>query len=239
MSSPRVWPVALSAGLGILILVGLGVWQLQRLAWKTALIASIEAKAAAEPVSLSEARERESAGEDIEFLKVSDTLTLNHATTLYMLATHDGQPAWRVIAPAISATGVAVLVDRGLVPEDLRDPTKRAASDPPGPLTLTGQIRKPAAGRGGFTPDNDPAGNIWYWWDVPSMLTAAGIDTNSPHAPFVLHLTPQEAQTSWPRPQTLDANLRNNHLGYALTWFGLAAVLAIVAGMFIRGRRNA
>jgi cytochrome oxidase assembly protein ShyY1 len=69
------------------------------------------------------------------------------------------------------------------------------------------------------------------------MLVAAGIQTNQPFVPFILHLSPQAGQTGWPRPQSLNANLRNNHLGYALTWFGLALVLAIVAGLFVRNRR--
>jgi surfeit locus 1 family protein len=236
MTSPRVWPVAVFAALGVLVLVALGVWQLQRLSWKTALIASIDAKAAAAPVPLAEALAREKAGEDIEFLKVSDTATFNYAATLYMLASHDGQPAWRLITPYISADGTAVLVDRGIVPEDLREPAKRSDGDLPGPLAITGQISKHAGGRGAFTPDNDPVQNIWYWWDEVPMLVAAGIETNRPYVPFILHLSPQPGQTGWPRPQALDANLRNNHLGYALTWFGLATALLVIAGLFIRRR---
>jgi surfeit locus 1 family protein len=236
MRSARVWPIAASAALGILILVGLGVWQLQRLSWKTALIASIETKATTEPISLSEALEREKAGEDIEFLKVADTATFNYAATLYMLASDDGKPAWRLITPYISADGTAVLVDRGVVPEEMRDPAKRPDSDPPGPLAIIGQIGKHSGGKGAFTPANDPVKNIWYWWDEVPMLVAAGIETNRPYVPFILHLSPQDGQTGWPRPQALDANLRNNHLGYALTWFGLAIVLSGVAGLLIRSR---
>jgi surfeit locus 1 family protein len=238
MRAQRVWPVVVVAGLGILILLGLGIWQLQRLSWKTALIASIEAKASAEPVSLVEALKRERAGEDVEFLKVSDMAQFNYAATLYMLDTHEGAPAWRLITPYISADQTAVLVDRGVVPEELRDPTKRPGSDPPGPLAITGQISKHPERRGWFTPDNDPVKNVWFWWDEVPMLVAAGIQTNQPFVPFILHLSPQAGQTGWPRPQSLNANLRNNHLGYALTWFGLALVLAIVAGLFVRNRRR-
>lgn len=236
MTVPRVWPVAIVAGLGIALLVALGVWQLQRLSWKTELIATMTARAAADPVPLADALARAKAGEDVEFVKVTGTIQFDHVRTLYFLDTFDGKAAWRLVTPGKTGEGSAILIDRGIVPEDLRDAAKRPGSEPEGPIAITGQLAAPRLRKGLFTPDNDPSRNIWYWWDEPQVLAATGIDAHQPHNRFILHLTPGDTGRSWPRPQPLDANLRNNHLGYALTWFGLAIVLATVAVLRVRRR---
>jgi surfeit locus 1 family protein len=126
-----------------------------------------------------------------------------------------------------------VFVNRGVVPEELRDPAKRPGSDPPGPQEIVGQITEPRPRKGSFTPDNDPTQNLWFWWDQPAMLKAAGIAADADVAPFMVHLSPRPGETGWPRAQPLTAALRNNHLGYAITWFGLAIALAAITSLFL------
>ena len=113
---------------------------------------------------------------------------------------------------------------------------RAAVATPAEPVELLGIVRRHGAARGPFTPDNDDARNIWYWWDVPAMLALSDIPADLKVAPFVLQLLPVEGNTSFPRPQRPDAALRSNHLQYAMTWFALALVLAAVAVLYVRGQ---
>jgi surfeit locus 1 family protein len=235
MTARRVWPVLAVASLGVTMLIALGVWQVQRMSWKNELIASIEAKATVEPISLSDALER---SEVVEFLKVFDTAQFDYGATLFFLDTLEGQPAWRLITPYRRGDGTVVFVNRGVVPEELRDPAKRPGSDPPGPREIVGQITEPRPRKGSFTPDNDSTRNLWFWWDRPAMLKAAGIAADADVAPFMVNLSPRPGETGWPRAQPLTAALRNNHLGYAITWFGLAIALVAITAVFLMRRAS-
>lgn len=231
----RVWPVALTAALGIAVLLGLGLWQVQRLAGKQALLAEIDRRATAEPVDISTVLERQAAGETIEFLKVSTTGHYLHNAEKLMIAVYDGNPAWEVVTPLVTSDKTMVLVDRGLVPDDLRDRVRRPDGNPQGDVTVTGIVRSHMAKRGFFSPENDVGANMWFWWDVPAMLASTTIAPNAKPAPFVLHLLPVAGDKSFPRPQAAEAGLHNNHLQYAITWFSLALALLVIAGLYSRG----
>jgi surfeit locus 1 family protein len=218
------------AAVGCAILLGLGVWQLERLAWKEALIASMGARGAAEPVTLSAAM----AMDDPDFYRVAAKGTFLHEGELFYLTTFDGKPGFEVVTPLLTADGLAVLVDRGFVPEQMRDPASRPGSQPAGEVTIIGLASRHPAGQGYFTPDNNAGTNFWYWWDVPAMLTFSHIPKGRKTAPFVLHAIPAPGEKAVPQPVALGQNLSNNHLQYALTWFSLAAVLAVIAGLMIR-----
>jgi len=91
----------------------------------------------------------------------------------------------------------------------------------------------------GPDPENDPAANLWYWWDVPAMQAASGLAAGAKPFPDVVQLLPSAAAGgAFPRPQEPKANLANNHLGYAITWFGLAATLLGVAGFYVYDLRR-
>jgi surfeit locus 1 family protein len=186
----------------------------------------------AAPVSLDQA-----IAKPREYLRVSASGTFDYQGEIFLLATARGKAGWQVVTPFRSETGAVVLVDRGFVPEDLRDPEKRKGSQPSGPVEVTGYASRHPLGRGLFTPDNDAAGNNWYWWDIPAMLAFGRIDPGARVAPFILHALPG-AKDTLPRPSPPLIGVNNNHLQYALTWFGLAIVLAVVAFLFIRGERR-
>jgi surfeit locus 1 family protein len=149
-----------------------------------------------------------------------------------MIQTFDAGPGWQVVTPFRSSDGIFVLVDRGVVPDTMR----ATVATPAEPVELLGIVRRHGAGRGPFTPDNDDAANIWYWWDVPAMLALSDIPADLKVAPFVVQLLPVEGDATFPRPQRPDAGLRSNHLQYAITWFALALVLAAVATLYVRGQ---
>ena len=229
----RVWQILIATVLGVALLLGLGVWQLQRLHWKEALIAERDSRLAAPPVSLDQALKDFDSGKSVEFAKVETSGTFQHDAELFYLTTEGGVPGFEVITPLKSQDGIIVLTDRGFVPEPLKDPAKRPDSRPAGEVKVTGLLRRHVGSRGSFAPDNDPEGNIWYWWDVPAMLAAAQVSPDLKVAPFVLHVLPGDDK-ALPRPVSVDTTLTNNHLQYALTWFALAVLLIIMSGLLIR-----
>ncbi|CAN5215115.1 SURF1 family protein [soil metagenome] len=233
MRRRRIWPVLLAGGVGCACLVILGLWQIERLHWKEGLIAAREARLSAPPVTLDAAMRQADSGAPIEFLKIAASGSFRHERELFYLTTAGGSPGFEVVTPLIAEDGTAVLVDRGFVPEDKRDPLRRPESQPAGPVTVQGFAAAHAYGRGYFTPDNNAGDNVWYWWDVPAMLDMSGVPPGSRAAPFILHELPR-GDASLPQPTPPDASLPNNHLQYAITWLSLALILAIMTGLFIR-----
>lgn len=230
----RIWQVVITTVLGVAILVGLGAWQLQRLQWKEGLIAERDARLNSAPVSLARALEDFDADRPVEFLKVEASGAFQHNAELFMLATEGGVPGFQVVTPFVSKDGIIVLIDRGFIPEPLKDPAKRPESRPAGEVSVVGVLRRHVKSRGPFTPDNDPEANIWYWWDIPSMLAHASVAPDARVAPFALHLLPGGGPRTLPAPVAFDEGLTNNHLQYALTWFALAIILVIMSGLLIR-----
>ncbi|MEA3041647.1 MAG: surfeit locus 1 family protein, partial [Sphingomonadales bacterium] len=131
-----------------------------------------------------------------------------------------------VFTPLRLRSGATVLVNSGFVPGDLRDPTRRADSQPVGDVTVTGLVRGPET-RGWFMPENQPADDRWFVRDIAEMARARGLDRV---APFWIDLDPVLNATGWPRPGQTRLAIPNNHLGYALTWFGIALALLGVFG---------
>lgn len=235
----RIWQVVIATVLGVVLLLGLGGWQLQRLAWKEALIAERDSRLTAPPVSLDTALTEFDADRSVEFLKVKAQGTFQHDAELFVLTTEGGVPGFQVVTPLASREGVVVLVDRGFVPEPLKDAKRRPDSQPAGEVEVTGLLRRHVQGRGAFAPDNDTADNIWYWWDIPAMLAFAHVAPDQRVAPFVLHVQPgADAGRTLPRPIAVDESLTNNHLQYALTWFSLAILLIVMSGLLIRQLRR-
>ncbi|MCA3554880.1 SURF1 family protein [Aestuariivirga sp.] len=235
---PRIWPVVAASVIGLAILVSLGVWQVKRLAAKEALLARLAANAAAAPVDLPTALDMSRAGSNVEFVRVKFTGSYKNQPRMKMLSGYAGGQGWTIIAPVASEDGWAAIVDRGRLPGQKLDSYTLLE----GPQEIEGVIRTHPNGQGYFDPVNDPASGMWHWWDVKSMLAASGLPAELKPFPFAIQLVPTENGVEFPRPQEPKADLANNHLGYAITWFGLAATLLGVAGFYIldlrRRRKN-
>jgi surfeit locus 1 family protein len=219
------------------LLIGLGVWQLQRLEWKEGLIAKIEARTKAPPVPLAEAVRRAGAGEDVSYLRVRAEGSFEHAHELYLYALSDGEAGWHVITPLKTEAGGTVLVDRGFVPGDKQDPAARAEGQIAGPVSIVGLARMKQA-QAMFDPDNEPGANRWFWRDLDAMIAAEGFE-RSEVAPFLLEAERGDVPGGWPRGGETQLAIRNDHLQYALTWFLLAFCLVVVYGVYLRGRLRA
>ena len=213
------------------LLVWLGMWQVQRLQWKQDLIARMSDRMVSDPLSLAEIEARHGAGENVEFMRATATGRFVHDRELFVFTTHDGEMGWKVVTPLETDDGTAVLVDRGFIPYDLKAPASRAGSRPAGTVSVTGSVRPRSSAPAPFAPANDVDANVWHWWALPAMAEAAGLERASP---FILQAEPRPGDPAWPRASAPDpATLPNRHLGYAVTWFGLAAMLVIVNGLYL------
>jgi surfeit locus 1 family protein len=221
-----VWPA-------IAVLIGLGTWQTQRLDWKAELIESIEtrqnAPAIALPTGLTAAEV-----EAREFTNIQVTGRFRHADEMIVLArSREGRAGSRVVTPLETDDGRVVLIDRGWVPVGAEDPAMRAEGQVAGMVALDGLLRAP--GRTNlFTPDNQPDENVWYWIDPEAMATRAGITAQ----PFYIEAGPAANSGGLPVGGRPVLAIANNHLQYAITWYGLAAGLLAVYVVFRRAERR-
>jgi surfeit locus 1 family protein len=219
------------------VLVGLGVWQLKRLGWKEALIAQIEARTKAPPITLAQAEALVRDGRDASYYRVTLDGRFHHAKELYLYAVSDGRVGWHVITPLETADGEMVLVDRGFVPDQFKDPATRASGQVENVVALTGIARAPDQ-QSLFTPDNEPKANRWFWRDLPSMARAMFPDGTIEVAPFFLEAEKGAVPGGWPEGGQTRLDIPNNHLQYAVTWFLLAAALLVIYGFYVRSFRQ-
>lgn len=221
--------------LGLVVLVGLGLWQLQRLEWKEAVIARIEARTERKPVPLERAIEMADELGNPSYIPVHAEGRFHHARERYLYAISlDGEPGWHVITPLETVDGNVVLVDRGFVPEGLRDPKTRKQGQVQEVVEVTGLIRSPEA-QSLFIPDNDPDANQWFTRDLAAMSRSMFPGGTVQVAPFFLEADETEVPGGWPKGGQTRLKITNNHLQYALTWFGLAICLAAVYGVYVWG----
>jgi surfeit locus 1 family protein len=230
--SPRRFPVVatVATAIALVILLGLGVWQVKRLHWKEGLLAQIAARQAAAPRPLAEVLDRSG---DLEFTRVTAVCPgLASAPFVELYALRAGQAGSRLVS-ACPAGGGSILVDRGFVDEAVS--ARPAVAPDSTPVTVTGVLRK--GGRPGlFTPA--ARGGRWFVRDIPAM--AAALKAPRP-APYMI-AAETSSNPAWKAlvPAPVPADIPNSHLGYAITWFGLAgALFAVYLAMVLgRGRRD-
>lgn len=210
------------------VLVGLGTWQVQRLAWKEALLATIDERIHADPLPLDEVASRYP---EIEYVPVTATGRFDHAAERHVFTTWEGESGYDVFTPLLLGENRAVLVNRGFVPFDRKDPATRADGQVGGEVTVTGLARRGLAEKPSWVvPDNDPAKNVFYWKDVRAMRETSGLDPAIDVLPFVVDAGDAANPGGLPVGGTTLIDLPNNHLQYAVTWYGLALALCGVFG---------
>ncbi len=234
---PRFLVLTISTVVALAILISLGVWQLERRDWKHALIERIEARAEAPAKPLEEVLARWQGDRDIEYMRVEMTGELRAAQEFHIYQIRDGRAGWRVVSPFETA-GRIVMLDRGFVPEPLKDPNSRADQPVPrGEITLTGLARAP--GQSNFvTPENEPQRNRWYWRDLDSIVAQLPPDARARAVPFFVEAEAGALPGEWPRDGVTQLRLRDRHLSYAMTWFGLALTLVGVYAAYVFSRRR-
>jgi len=221
---PRLWPTVATL-LALAVLVGLGTWQLQRLAWKEDLIARAQAQLAAPAVPLPTDNLA-----SLDYRRVVATGSYLHdAAFAFGFLAEDGRPGGRLITPLRLVDGRVILVDRGWMPEDLLPPNVPKGLRPESMVTLEGIGRWRGDGtRAWMAPADTPDQRRWYGWNIPSIQAAVG----SPIVPVELILERSEGPAGLPKAEPVSIDFPNDHLNYALTWYGLAVVLLAVYIMF-------
>jgi surfeit locus 1 family protein len=220
----RRWAPVLAALPVLAVLLALGTWQVRRLAWKTDMLATIAASEAGPPVPLG--------ASPTPYTKVAATGRFDHGReALLGLEVRGTTLGAHLLVPLLRDGAPPLLVDRGWVPIE-RD---RAVDHPAGDISVTGYVR-PADERDWNSPKDDPAGRRFYILDTAAIGAALGLP---PPAPFglVALATPGTPAARLPAAPTTLPRPNNPHLGYAITWYGLAAALVGVVVAFMRRKR--
>lgn len=244
---PRgIFGMAVISFVMVLVLTGLGVWQLQRRTEKHALITSLTERLAAAPVPLpdSSAWTKLTPAHD-EFRRVTFTATfvptpdvMVYSSGSAVRADISGPGTWAFLPSRLTDGGI-VVVNAGFVQNTMQD---RAQQDRAvgrlvtgTPILLTGYLRFPESA-GTLTPHEDIGKRLWFTRDQRAMAQALGWGEV---APFYIDLESPVPESGVPKPGPLDVHLKDDHLQYAITWFGLAAAVLIAFGFWLAGQRRA
>ena len=189
----------------------------------------IQAPAVPLPADLTAANIRET-----EFTHVRLTGQFHHDKEMIVLARpRKGVVGARVVTPMETDDGRWVLVDRGWIPADAGDAARRLEGQVAGPTSVEGLLRAPPQ-TNPFTPDNQPAQNAWYWIDPEAMAAHAGVAPQ----PFYVEAGPAPNPGGLPIGGRPVLDIANNHLQYAITWYGLALGLLAVYVIYRRSERR-
>ena len=213
---------ALVAALG---LAALGVWQIERRAWKHELVAAVDARLHAPPVA-APGPDRWNAvnAKKDAYRRVTASGTFRHdRETLIQAVTERGAGFW-VVTP-LETPGFTLLVNRGFVPRERREAKTRAAANVAGPVTVTGLLRITEPG-GAFLRSNDPAADRWLSRDVAAIAKARGLGRT---APYFVDADAAANPGGYPVGGLTVVRFRDHHMVYALTWFALCALSLFVA----------
>jgi cytochrome oxidase assembly protein ShyY1 len=227
----------------VTLFVGLGIWQLQRRAAKHVLIAALNERLAAPPVPLPPPSQWKVLTPDAdEFRRVSFTATYEARLDAMVYSSGSalredisGPGTWAFL-PARLPTGETVAVNAGFIPNTMQDRNQqdRAVAQliTNRPVVLTGYIRFPLE-PGLLTPDFEHSKRLWFTRDHVAMAQALGWDQV---APFYIDLEAPAPPNGIPKPGPLIVNLRDDHMQYAITWFGLAGAVLIAFALWWRGQ---
>lgn len=223
-----LWPTLFTLVAGA-ILIWLGVWQLHRLAWKENLLAEIAARADAAPTEAPPVADwagLKPLDYDYRHVKLTGRYLYQDTALLFTPAgpKHAG-PGYLLLTPLHLASGAYVIVNRGYVPVELA-PKMRTQAGADQDVTVTGLMRPPEP-RGLFTPADHPEKGEYFTSD-PALIGAHF--QLATVAPFTIDADVVPGSSAWPMGGTTERDIPNNHLSYALTWFGLAAGLL---GVFV------
>jgi len=221
---------ALFAGMALLFAAGfvaLGIWQVERRAWKHDLIAAIESRIGATPVAAPGPAAWPAISAADAYRRVRITGRFRHdRETLVQAVTDRGGGYW-VMTP-LETPGFTLLINRGFVPSERRAAATRMAGNPVGTITLTGLLRVTEPG-GGFLRSNDPTHRRWYSRDVSAIAAAQRLGRI---APYFVDADGAPNAGGYPVGGLTVLRFPDNHLGYALTWFALA-LLSLAAACYV------
>lgn len=220
MTRTRRGAFAAAALIAAIGLAALGVWQVERRAWKHELVAAVDARIHAVPVAPPGPGAWDAVNaKDDAYRRVTATGQFRHDRETLVQAVTDHGPGFWVLTP-LETSRFTLLVNRGFVPKDRREPETRAAGNMAGAVTVTGLLRLTEP-EGAFLRSNDPAANRWYSRDVAAIAKARGLRNA---APYFVDADARPNPGGYPVGGLTVVRFPDNHLVYALTWFALCAL---------------
>ena len=229
MNKRLLWPSIITIAAAVL-LTSLGLWQLERLQWKRALLADIHAGLSAPAVALPDEITDPTLW---NYRRVIVEGRFDHRSELYLNAIGpEGAPGYHVLTPLLRGEAMPVLIDRGWIPLNAKATGKRAAGQMAGPVTVHGIARLPPPVPL-LVPAPDLDANLWFAIDLDAMSAAAGL----PLAPLIVEADATPIPGGLPLGGQTRVNLPNNHLTYAITWFSLALAVVVIYVVYARRRR--
>jgi len=221
-----LWPTLMTVP-AVIIMLGLGVWQLHRMEWKNALLERIAERIHQEPANFDGGLSWDESKDEYRRVRLRGSFV--HEQELYLAArSRNGNVGYQVVTPFVLTNGMAVLVNRGWVPSERRDPAKRAEGQIKGDTDVVAVVRLTQA-QGIMQPDNDPAKNVWFYIDVEAMKKASGVATEIDYW-FEADATPNPG--GFPIGGQTRIQIPNDHLQYAVTWFIFAITLTVIFLIF-------
>jgi len=214
----------------LVILVGLGTWQVQRLHWKEGLLADIAARKDAPAVPLSAIEAMAASGGDIEYRVVTTAGHYLNNKERDFLATYAEEPGFHIYTPLQLDDGRFIFVNRGFVPSEAKEPEMRKQGQLTGEQTVTGLARAKLVDRPSGMPDNDTVKNIFFWRDLDAMASSVGLPKDKV-LPFFIDADKTPNPQGLPIGGVTIIDLPNSHLQYAVTWYGLAVALAAIVAI--------
>lgn len=213
------------------ILVALGTWQVERLSWKEALVAELDQRIHDEALPLAQVEELAKRGGNVDYRPMVATGRFDNSRERHFLATYQGESGFYIYTPLILEDGRSLMVNRGFVPYGNKEPETRVLGQLTDVVTVKGLARarltkKPSM----MVPDNDVTGNVFYWKDLDAMATSTGLDLGRV-LPFFVDAAPGEIPGGMPIGGVTIVELPNNHLQYAVTWYGLALALLVISAI--------
>jgi surfeit locus 1 family protein len=217
-----LWPTVFSVPVLILCL-GLSAWQMERREWKLGILERIAVNQAAAPVALDDLLKGDPLAREYGRVKVAGTFL--HDKEFHLAArSMKNTVGMQIVTPIRTDDGRIVLFDRGWVPSEKKEPEKRAAGQVAGKVELTGIVRRAQVQRQ-FSPDNVPDKNVWFHVDVPLMRKLAGGAPDAKLDTFFLEADATPNPGGLPIGGQTRLDIPNDHLQYAITWFGIALAL--------------
>lgn len=214
---------------GVILLLVLGTWQMQRLQWKDNMVAELNERSSLPAVGLPSVVEKFS---DFEYRRVRVVGEFLHDKEVHLFTgpkSARGRPGYDVLTPLKRADGSVVLVDRGWVDSDSKKPENRLETLVDGFVEVEGMVHKGELQKG-FTPDNDVVKNLWFWIDISAIESYTGNQLQN----MYVRALKKEGVSDLPIAGDAVIKRRNDHLQYAVTWYGLAIVLLVIYVLYHR-----
>ena len=220
--TPIAWILFLGA---FATTVGLGTWQVQRLAWKTDLIAEIEDAKTNAPLTARDLPTTDTEWKAKNFWPVKLTGTWNNEIEYHLAPRYyNSKLGYHVVQPLVLADKRTVLVNRGWIPADYKEIERRPRSIGVGRATVTGMIRY-GSERNPFTPENQKEKNVWFGRDVQAMADFYELKNV---LPAMVDAVGEQDVSTLPIPSDGAIRLRNDHATYVFTWYAIALGILVI-----------